>query len=114
MRRQFMYLGLLVTLAALGRGALAEVVYSSDFGTQEQFDSLQWENVSGGSLAVVREGTQSGPNPPGDLDGDGLYESVAEATGYGRSRGSIHLFAPLYHTMSNITIFGYYYSATYY
>ena len=107
MRRQYMYLGLLVALSVMSRGISAEVIYSNDFGTQEQFDSMVWENVTGGSLAVIREGTMSGPNPPGDLDGDGLYESLAEATSYGRSRGSVHLYAPLYHTMSSIVVSGY-------
>ena len=92
---------------ALACIASAEVIYTNDFGTVQQFESLIWTSEAGaGTGALDREGPLSGPNPPGDLDGDGAYESVVEDTGFGSSRGTVHLFAPLYSLDSHKFVLG--------
>ncbi|MBN1436492.1 MAG: hypothetical protein JW936_05420 [Sedimentisphaerales bacterium] len=108
MKKCITLMTVLSVLVFLGGAVSAEVLYSNDFGTTQQFNAFEWESVSGdGTAALVRDGALSGPNPPGDLDSDGLYESVTEDTSDGIARGAIHVFAPFFHTMNNISVSGY-------
>ena len=81
----------------------AETVYVNDFGTQTQFDGLDWYVVTG-TPNLVRQGAGTGVM---DLDGDGLYEAVKADTTWGASRGVKHIYAPLFKTMGNFTLSGY-------
>ena len=81
----------------------AETIYVNDFGTQTQFDGLQWSVIAGTHNPVL-QGAETGVM---DLDGDTLHEAVKADTAYGASRAVKHIHAPLFKTMGNFTLSGY-------
>jgi len=97
-----------VLAVVLGAGGATQadendvVLYTNDFGTQEQFDGVSWQTLAGGPSLVLDSGNTYG----GDMDGDGLFNSVRQDVGFGRSRGVIKLSAPIFKQMSNIRFTG--------
>lgn len=56
-----------VMIACLTLQAGAAILYQNDFGTDAQFNALDWSSTSG------LEGVADIPTPPGDLDGDSFH-----------------------------------------
>jgi len=94
---------LVIILWACGSaGAAPTVVYENDFGTAAQYDELDWQ-IARGSFDLE----DPGPDPPGDLDSDGLYRTVKAATSWSAATGYRFVNAPLFQTLSDITVRGY-------
>lgn len=108
MARLSITLGFMLVL--LCSGSFGDIIYTNDFGTVDQFNAMIWTSLYGaGTSQLQREGLGSGPNPPGDLDGDSYYQSVVQNAGgsWGVSAGTKCIYAPLFKTMTNITVSGY-------
>jgi len=104
MKKMMMGLMLVTCLAAY---AGAEVLYQNDFGAATGYadSGLSWVSANGSGVGGLI--LETGPTPPGDLNGDGLYKAFVMDTGFGGAYGIKTIYAPVFKSLSNISVSGY-------